>query len=362
MVNFRISRSGPLQTVGTSTTSLGSDLHRRVRVGILNPLPGVLAHFEDAIVDNLELTEGIEAVRFSVKGAEMPEGAGQRDRLESALRLVVDARRQIAASKVDCLINLWPTFGYLEPVVWRSLFLDAAVLTILHDVTPLRPQFGYWPQAIGPLRLGSEGRHSWIVHTADAQAEARALGLGEPTIIPHPILPEQVGEQTRDTDVLVFGQMKPARDLELLAALGDELRKAGLRGRIVGRGWPSIEGWEVDDRFVPEEEVPGLLGSAKSLLLPYVHYYQSGVALRAIEVGTPVVGTRNGFLEDYLGADWRCFVEGSDPNDWLTAVELAIAGGVSLNTVNLGVAARGRIGENWSEALLRNFGGFAPSL
>lgn len=298
-----------------------------MRIGVLNPLPGVLAHFNRALVDNLSSIEDLTVVQLTVSGTEMTSGSKALDRVRSAFRFTREVRREMKQADVDCVVNLWPTFGYLEALVWRILPTGVPVWTILHDVKPLRTQFGYWPRAIAPLRLGSVGAHGWLVHTESAAAAAVELGLKRTVLIPHPILPDQPQCRESSNRVLVFGQFKPSRDTDLLVRLGPALRDAGYAPHIVGRGWPELEGWECDDRFVDEASVSEILRDAAVVIIPYRRYYQSGVAVRAIESGTPVVGIRTDFLEEYFGIEWAGLVQpGNDAIDeWVNAVEKASA-------------------------------------
>ena len=89
----------------------------------------------------------------------------------------------------------------------------------------------------------------------------------------------------------------------------------------MGRGWPQVTGWDVDARFLSEAEVTAALSSAECLVLPYSLYFQSDVAVRALESMTPVVGVRHPFLEDLLGPDWPGLV---DDGDWAAAVARAV--------------------------------------
>jgi glycosyltransferase involved in cell wall biosynthesis len=124
--------------------------------------------------------------------------------------------------------------------------------------------------------------------------------------------------------VLVLGQYKPARDLDVMAAIAPALRAAGWEPTVAGRGWPKIPGWRLIDRFLSEDEFRQLLASAAVLLLPYRFYFQSGVALRGLEAGVPVVGRNTGFLSSILGANFDGAVDDwDDPDSWVAAVGAA---------------------------------------
>ena len=72
---------------------------------------------------------------------------------------------------------------------------------------------------------------------------------------------------------------------------------------IRGRGWPAIDGWDLDDRFLSEEEFSAEIDAAGVVLIPYQRFYQSGVAIRALEGGVPVVGPQHPFLSNLFGDD-----------------------------------------------------------
>jgi hypothetical protein len=114
--------------------------------------------------------------------------------------------------------------------------------------------------------------------------------------------------------------------MALISALGQGLRDIGLQPVIAGRGWPAVPGWTVDEGFMTEEAMTARLRRAHCLLLPYSHYFQSNVAVRALELGTPVVGHRHPFLEGLLGLDYPGYVQDGDGMEmWIRAIERSIA-------------------------------------
>lgn len=145
----------------------------------------------------------------------------------------------------------------------------------------------------------------------------------------HPMLNEQstLSKSPRPS-VLVAGQYKTERDLELLSDLGPQLRAAGWRTHIVGRGWPEVNGWEVDARFVSEEEFDDILGKAWVLLMPYKNYFQSGIAIRALEQGTLTVGPRSSFLEALYGPSSGLIVDERNSLSEYVAAFSRVADGV----------------------------------
>ncbi len=109
--------------------------------------------------------------------------------------------------------------------------------------------------------------------------------------------------------LLSFGRLLPYKGLDLLAdaliALGPDLP---FEVRICGDGPVSDElarlralpGVEVDHRWIPETELPGLIEWSDAVVLPYREASQSGVAAAAIGQGRMVVATNVGGLPEQL--------------------------------------------------------------
>lgn len=290
---------------------------------VYNPLPAALGHYEQALVDTLTAA-GVPRLDRSATSIEVGDrGTGTRLRLGA--RAVRSQRR--LARHGQAVIACWPSFGLIEPLLWRRLGPQAHVTVVVHDPEPLDRQFG-----VGRLwaRLGARGvqpgRVDVVVHSAPARDVLVAAGWPEPALVPHPIARGASHLRAdRGRTVRVLGRWKRARDLELLRALGPELAGRGLSPRITGRGWPTVPGWHVRDAFVAEEELHAAIAASACVLIPYARFFQSGIAVRALEAGTPVVGPRHPFLEDLLGASWPGLVDSDDPRLWCRAVEAVSA-------------------------------------
>ena len=200
---------------------------------------------------------------------------------------------------------------------------------VVHDPVPLRRQVGMGRLA---RRMGGAGaRHGSIrvgVHSAPARDSLVAMGWPDPALLPHPVLPRVTAAPRTGDVVLVCGQYKPARDLRLLEQIARPLRECGLRPVVRGRGWPEVDGWEVREGFLAEEALDAALADAAVVLIPYAHFFQSGIAVRAVELGVPVAGPRHPFLTDLLGDDWPGLITTADPTrggpeQWCDAVVAA---------------------------------------
>lgn len=286
-------------------------------VSIYNPLPSALGHFEDELADVVTAT-GRAVRRVAAPSAEIA-GASPVGKVHALGRDLVGRAR---ASRIPGdLVVCWPVLGLAEPALWCTAAADTTVTLLVHDPVPLRRQVGMGRFA---ARLGRRGgRHRSVavaVHSAPARQALLALGWPEPLVLPHPVLPRPAPTSGVGDVVLVCGQYKPARDVGLLERIGGPLRERGFRPVVRGRGWPAVPGWDVEEGFLSEEALEASLAGSAAVLIPYAHFFQSGVAVRAVEVGTPVVGPRHPFLQELLGADWPGLAAADAPGAWVDAV------------------------------------------
>jgi len=285
----------------------------------VNPIPSALAHYQRESEETWNrIGQDISVVDDYVSVEGRSGATGKAQALLGAVASPFRLRR-----RTDGLILVaWPSLGLLEPHLWHSSSQATAI--IVHDPVPLRRQYGFGRLPEFLARHPRRGAPALIAHSPDAERELVRLFPAHTVLgVLHPILTSQVPINEDSETVLVAGQYKPARDLELLAKLGPRLRRLGFRPRIVGRGWPdSLDGWEVESRFLSEPELDAELAGASTMLLPYRHYFQSGIAIRALEQGTLTVGSRTSFIESLFGADSPSIVHNaSDVENWVRAIQ-----------------------------------------
>jgi hypothetical protein len=121
--------------------------------------------------------------------------------------------------------------------------------------------------------------------------------------------------------VRVLGQYKADRDVAALQRLATEVPH-GWQLEIVGRGWNPVPGWHTHNRFALERELADLITSSSVVVIPYRRFFQSGVAVRCLELGVPIAGPRQSSLGALVGEDCSWLVSG---DDWLTAIMSAVA-------------------------------------
>ncbi|MBO9523184.1 MAG: glycosyltransferase [Nocardioidaceae bacterium] len=287
---------------------------------LFNPLPVALAHYEDA------LAAGLEAGGVGTDRVRAPFESGGLSRV-ARLRVLRTAVAGLwsALRHPGTVVVLWPVLGLLDVPVWRLLSpRGARRLVVVHDPVPLRPQRGCGRLATWLAgRVARDGRIEVVTHTALARDALARRGLPVSWVLPHPVLPRRAPRRfdSGRPVVLVAGQYKPSRDTALLRDLG--AASTALDLRIVGRGWPEIPGWTVEERFVSEAELDAAMAAAGAVLVPYRYYFQSGIAARACELGVPVVARRHEFIASLYGAGWPGFVEepAGDVRGWVRALE-----------------------------------------
>jgi hypothetical protein len=313
---------------------------------VVNPLGAALHHYQDELVSVLAGPDRrvicLETVEPHVSG---------RSRAAWLLRylvLLVRAGRRVRGNPYGRVISVWPVLGYLDLVLLR-LTVGRRGRLVLHDPVPLVWARGYGRAArwLGRTTGGGVGV---IVHSRAARAALDA-GISERlvSLLPHPMMPSRPvpPEPTQDgakPTVRVLGQYKPDRDLDALRRLAKSLGPtADLQ--VHGRGWPEIQGWSVHPDFVVESEMESLISSSNVVLVPYRRFFQSGVAIRCLEHGTPVVGPADTSLEELYGGGSPLLVR--DPDDWVRAVHRALASGGD-EALIAGRAWRTRCEQEWS--------------
>lgn len=322
------------------------------RVLIVNPLKHTLAHYEGELLETLNQC-GVSDVEIADTVA--GDGVtGPFHRVTIAARTVRDRIAMAHAVHRQIVIVVWPLFGYLEPLTLLGLARSNIVYIVMHDPSPLRRSYGQSRWARGLFKALLRHRNLRILyHTAHAQRVGISNNGVEGTVVPHPmrLLPSGTDVQLRRTAsrpmVRVLGQYKDTRSLTALSVLAD--RAAGLcEFEIHGRGWPEVAGWKVVDRFVPEHEFAFLVESSDCVVIPYDLFFQSGVAVRCLEAGVPVVAPRHEHIGELYGADWAGTVR--DESDWYDALMRALAADVAdLRTRRLGVMRASRLA--WQELL-----------
>lgn len=283
------------------------------RILVVNPLGTALSHYQRGIVAAL-LHHTMSHVTIAF---DEPSMNGQhRFRW---LAQYIGALRRARTERYTSTLVLWPVLGYLDLVLFRVLRLPNPCL-VIHDPTPLVRAVGYGRIAKNLASFFADSRV--VTHSSSAREEiARAIGPDRAAIVPHPVAPNaDRSPAPRGAVVRVLGQYKASRDLAVLENIASSPALSEYTFEVVGRGWPAVKGWKVRPEFVPESELDNLLRSSAAIVVPYKRFYQSGIAVRALENLTPVVGPRGTSLEDIYGQE----APNLAGDDWVQATRYAV--------------------------------------
>jgi Methyltransferase domain len=322
-----------------------------MRPFVINPLRSTLQHYERELSDTLRYAgySDIEIAQ-TVPGDQV---SGSLDRVRTALRTVAERLRMSRAVRGRIVIIAWPLFGYLDPLTYLRLARLNQVFIVVHDPTPLRRSFGdsLVSRFIFKVVVARCGIRV-LYHTQQAQqVGGRRNGVpGE--VVPHPVLMNSMDtgpmpDASSRPVIRVLGQYKPTRSLSALKLIASKFADA-LTLEICGRGWPHIDGWTVFDGFVPEDQFDVILQTSNCIVIPYDLFFQSGVAVRCLELGVPVVARRHEHIIELFGHDWPGIVD--DSTDWPDAIVRALA--IDTTAIQARRAAvRSRVLREWSAVL-----------
>jgi hypothetical protein len=288
-----------------------------IHVTLINPLDAALGHYTAALVRLFEDMGVSVQVRSITEPSSAPYGKFRW--LSMYIRLLASARRRAPGVIV---VVTWPVLGYWDFALIRAVTGRRTPYVVVHDPCPLARAIGYgrvsrWAAGGGAIRAKA------IVHSEVAGRTIASKARGVPTVqLPLPMFSPRKAPDSSDADVVVrvLGQYKAVRDvgaLERIAASCDP----SWRYEIVGRGWPAVNGWAVTSAFVTESEFNRLIVTSSAVVIPYRRFFQSDVALRCLEMGTPVVGPRDSSLAELLGPDSPCLVT---DGRWSRAVNAAV--------------------------------------
>jgi len=177
-----------------------------------------------------------------------------------------------------------------------------------------------------------------IVHGSKLRDKLISNGISKDKICVMPhfdygyLLSLNSGKNVDNTDgyVLFFGKIKPYKGLDILIKAARIVRKKlGNKFSVViaGKGSLSycdtllstedLEYIYVQNRFIPEVEVPRLFEGAKFLVLPYTDGSQSGVVSLAYTFSKPVIVSNIGSIPEYVDHDVTGFTFETGDTDQL---------------------------------------------
>lgn len=227
------------------------------------------------------------------------------------------AFRRIRVFAPEVVVFQWwhPFFSLLVGTLARALGR--------HGVKPVIECHNIFPHERNPLdrsllKFAFSPAGQLITHSRCDQQAAAAIVPGKPVAVcALPTLEEFSGHTSPNRSgrtILFFGKVRKYKGLAvLLEALPKVLQRFDCRLVIVGEFYDSIQKYHrligrlgiaghvsIDNRYVPNEEVPVILETADVLVLPYVSASSSGVAQIAFSNALPIIASNAGGLSEAI--------------------------------------------------------------
>jgi glycosyltransferase involved in cell wall biosynthesis len=230
------------------------------------------------------------------------------------------AFKLVKSSSPDVVVFEWwqPFFAPLVGTLTRCLRRSGVHCLIeCHNILPHErlPLDGLL------IRFALSAADHLITHSANDRKELLARVPGKTvSVSPLPSLDEFSTPSPRARDgrtILFFGKVRKYKGLDvLLAAMPSVLSRIECELLVVGEFYDSIEKYQqlirnlgienhvrLDNRYVPNEEVPAIVDRADVLVLPYLSASQSGVARIALSNRLPIIASRTGGLSESVIED-----------------------------------------------------------
>ena len=213
-------------------------------------------------------------------------------------------------------------FPFTLPLFLALRLSSARIVFIVHDPVPHAWRFS------GRLQAGERALHALSYRLAhhlvvlapagrDALERSFAVPASKVSVIPHG--PFSVGTLPPipwNGRLIVFGTIRrnknvleTIRGVKLARSRGHQVRllilgephplEAEYWSRCLDEIREDRDGFEVEQRFVPDEDLPRYFAQVDAFVLPYDRFdSQSGVAVLAALSGRPVIGTQAGGLAE----------------------------------------------------------------
>ena len=232
----------------------------------------------------------------------------------------------LARWRPDIIHFQWVPLPAVDRLYLRRLRRIAPLVLTVHDSNPYYGAPGTIAQRFGARRILTEF-DGLIVHTEHARARLERQGVPPAKLakVAHGRLHErlELGERPHAAaaasdkiEFLMFGKLKPYKGLDVLiraVALLTPRQRALCRVRVVGKPYMDVaplvalaaelgvsDSFELDFRFVEDEEMPALFDRAAAVVFPYRDIDASGVLMTALSTGKPIVATRVGLFGELL--------------------------------------------------------------
>jgi len=262
--------------------------------------------------------------------------------LEHAIGLIA-LYRQLRRVQPDVIHYQWCPLPVLDALFLASFRRIAPIVLTVHNSKPFHGNPSSRLQGMGWQKI-LRVFDRLIVHTEQSRQHLLSAGCPQEkvVVIPHGALqvragspeegePREPGKQDGRKTILFFGNVKPYKGVDVLLRAFSRIPLAA-RGnaRILIAGRSSIplgelenlisdlgiqDAVQLDLRFLPDEELSELLGTASMVVFPYRDIDASGALMLALPYGKPVVASRLGVFSELLKDGETALLAGVDDTD-----------------------------------------------
>jgi len=225
------------------------------------------------------------------------------------------ALKTVRAFLPDLVVIQWWNPFFAPAIGTLGYLLKGAGLKSVvecHNVFPHERSFLDFPLvdfAFAPFRMfvtHSTENRDLLVETFSGKS-ATVVPLPPPAFLSKDLPAPRTGRR-----MLFFGMVREYKGLEvLLAAMPKALERVECKLLIAGEFYVPVENYiniikqrgleefvEIQNRYVPNEEIDHLLDNADVLVMPYLSATQSGIVQMARQRALPVIATRTGGLAE----------------------------------------------------------------
>jgi len=283
-----------------------------------------------------------------------------------ALRRHLVAQAQGCDAVISVMTHLWTPL--LAPALAAA---GIRYIPIIHDANPHPGD----PGALWGWRFRRElsAAQLAVVLSESVERAVQAARPGLPTarmtlgahldLPPPPATPAPPRPAGAPLRLLMFGRLRAYKGLDLLRDALRLLPPNAISLRVVGDGpaealapgLAAMPGVSIENRWVAEADIPGLIAQADALVLPYREASQSGVIPIAHAMGVPVVAMPAGGLSEQVSHGQDGLLAEAITAEALAAALRMLLAPQTLALLAAGAKARGAAMADWHEqaSLLR---------
>ncbi|MCA9564491.1 MAG: glycosyltransferase [Myxococcales bacterium] len=335
-------------------------------LGPVHPYRGGIAHYTTSLMQALERAgHQCRVINFTRQYPDLLfPGKTQEDTTESAFevdsqRLIdsanpvswVKTSRMLGRERPDVVLVQWwhPYFAFSYGTIGHLVrrFSGSKIIFLCHNVLPHESSFV--DRVLTRYAFG--GASGFIVQASEqAKLLASLVGEGRPVeVAPHPVydvfakgevkLEQEAARRQLGTKapnvLLFFGYIRPYKGLRILLHALAKLQTEDVELIVAGECYEKVQEYrdlinelglsdrvQLFDRYVENDEVPGLFAAADVVVLPYLSATQSGIVQVAYAFGKPVIVSRVGGIPEVVDEGHSgLLVEPDDPQGLATAID-----------------------------------------